>query len=142
MAPEHVWQLRLPDEPVSVRGDAAHLHQALANLLSNARKHTLPGTTVVTSVMRSGGNAVIRVTDNGPGIDPEFQERIFSRFARADSARSGTEGTSGLGLSIVESIIHAHGGSVGVTSRPGRTEFSLRLPALAPDPLPLRPPVT
>jgi two-component system OmpR family sensor kinase len=142
MAPEHVWQLRLPDEPVSVRGDAAHLHQALANLLSNARKHTLPGTTVVTSVMRSGGNAVITVTDNGPGIDPEFQERIFSRFARADSARSGTEGTSGLGLSIVESIIQAHGGSVGVTSRPGRTEFSLRLPALAPDPLPLRPPVT
>jgi two-component system OmpR family sensor kinase len=71
---------------------------------------------------------VVTVTDNGPGIPQEFQSRIFSRFARADAARSGSEGTSGLGLSIVESIVQAHGGSVEVTSRPGRTEFALRLP--------------
>ncbi|UKA50681.1 HAMP domain-containing histidine kinase [Arthrobacter sp. FW305-123] len=129
MAPEHVWRLQLPDEPVTVRGDATQLHQVLANLLSNARKHTDPGTTVSTGVTLSAdGSAVVTVTDNGPGIPDEFQSRIFSRFARADAARSGTEGTSGLGLSIVESIVLAHGGSVEVTSRPGLTEFALQLP--------------
>ena len=129
MAPDHIWQLQLPDEPVTVRGDATQLHQVLANLLSNARKHTDAGTTVVTGVMLSAdGSAVVTVTDNGPGIPEDFQGRIFSRFARADAARSGSEGTSGLGLSIVESIVEAHGGSVEVTSRPGRTEFALRLP--------------
>ena len=131
MAPEHIWQLKLPDEPLTVRGDTTQLHQVLANLLSNARKHTEAGTTVVTGVMRSAdGSAVVTVTDNGPGIPPEFQGRIFSRFARADAARSGSEGTSGLGLSIVESIVQAHGGTVEVASRPGRTEFAVRLPAL------------
>ncbi|GAA4047488.1 HAMP domain-containing sensor histidine kinase [Arthrobacter methylotrophus] len=131
MAPEHVWQLKLPDEPLTVRGDTTQLHQVLANLLSNARKHTEAGTTVVTGVMRSAdGSAVVTVTDNGPGIPREFQGRIFSRFARADAARSGSEGTSGLGLSIVESIVQAHGGTVEVTSRPGRTEFAVRLPAV------------
>ncbi|MGP0224619.1 HAMP domain-containing sensor histidine kinase [Paenarthrobacter sp. NCHU4564] len=129
MAPDHHWKLRLPDEPVTVRGDATQLHQVLANLLSNARKHTDAGTTVETGVMLSNdGSAVVTVTDNGPGIPGDFQARIFSRFARADAARSGSEGTSGLGLSIVESIVRAHGGTVDVTSRPGRTEFALRLP--------------
>lgn len=129
MAPDHIWKLQLPDEPITVRGDATQLHQVLANLLSNARKHTDPGTTVVTGVMLSAdGSAVVTVTDNGPGIPTGFQSRIFSRFARADAARSGSEGTSGLGLSIVESIVQAHGGSVEVTSRPGHTEFALRFP--------------
>jgi two-component system OmpR family sensor kinase len=132
MAPDHIWQLQLPDQPITVRGDATQLHQVLANLLSNARKHTDAGTTVVTGVMLSAdGSSVVTVTDNGPGIPEDFQTRIFSRFARADAARSGSEGTSGLGLSIVESIVEAHGGSVEVTSRPGRTEFALRLPAVS-----------
>lgn len=132
MAPDHIWHLQLPDEPVTVRGDVTHLHQVLANLLSNARKHTDPGTTVVTGVMLSAdGSAVVTVTDNGPGIPVDFQGRIFSRFARADAARSGSEGTSGLGLSIVDSIVAAHGGTVEVTSRPGRTEFALRLPTVS-----------
>jgi two-component system, OmpR family, sensor kinase len=135
MAPDHVWQLKLPAEPITVRGDNTQLHQVLANLLSNARKHTPTGTTVVTGVMRSAdGSVVVTVTDDGPGIPAEFQSRIFSRFARADASRSGSkgssgvEGSSGLGLSIVESIVGAHGGSVELTSRPGRTEFAIRLP--------------
>ena len=89
MAPDRIWQLELPDEPVVVRGDATQLHQVLANLLSNARKHTEPGTTVVTGVMRSAdGSAVVTVTDNGGGIAPEFIGRVFARFARADAART------------------------------------------------------
>ena len=168
MAPDHVWQLELPEEPVVVRGDASQLHQVLVNLLSNARKHTAPGTTVVTGCDASAdGSAVVTVTDNGAGIPPEFVDQVFSRFARADAARknpavttaatagSGTgdgraadrsparpaptaEGTSGLGLSIVQSIVEAHGGTVEVTSRPGRTEFAVRLPA-SPVPCTLSP---
>lgn len=179
MAPDRIWHLELPEEPVVVRGDASQLHQVLANLLSNARKHTGPGTTVVTGVMRSAdGSAVVTVTDDGAGIPPEFVDRVFARFARADAARAtpahahavlspagcgsltgcgghpgpgagsapgsasgpgaaGTasaEGTSGLGLSIVQSIVEAHGGTVEVTSRPGRTEFAVRLPAQADAP--------
>jgi two-component system OmpR family sensor kinase len=145
MAPDRIWQLELPEEPVVVRGDSLQLHQVLANLLSNARKHTDPGTTVVTGVMRSAdGSAVVTVTDNGAGIPPEFVGRVFARFARADAARTSparagsgavatgaaaSEGTSGLGLSIVQSIVEGHGGTVEVTSRPGRTEFAIRLPA-------------
>jgi two-component system OmpR family sensor kinase len=211
MAPDRIWQLELPDEPVVVRGDTTQLHQVLANLLSNARKHTEPGTKVVTGVMRSAdGSAVVTVTDNGSGIAPEFIGRVFARFARADAARTNpaggttalpavatagaqsggttagaraggttagaraggttaaaaraggttaaaartgaapglsrgpagraatagaptSEGTSGLGLSIVQSIVEAHGGTVEVTSRPGRTEFAVRLPAAPAD---------
>jgi two-component system OmpR family sensor kinase len=158
MAPDRIWQLELPEEPVVVRGDATQLHQVLANLLSNARKHTAPGTKVVTGVTRSAdGSAVVTVTDNGSGIAPEFLGRVFARFARADAARTNpaagpaarpvrsregtsavataaaaSEGTSGLGLSIVQSIVEAHGGTVEVTSRPGRTEFAVRLPAAPP----------
>ncbi len=88
MAPDRVWQLELPEEPVVVRGDATQLHQVLANLLSNARKHTGPGTTVVTGVRRTpDGSAVVTVTDNGPGIAPEFVGRVFARFTRADASR-------------------------------------------------------
>jgi two-component system, OmpR family, sensor kinase len=139
MAPGHNWRLELPDEPVVVNGDASQLRQVLMNLLSNARKHTPAGTTVVTGVGKTaGGAALITVTDDGGGIPAGFVDHVFSRFARADAARKGTEnqpgaaaaeGTSGLGLSIVESIVEAHGGRVTVTSQPGRTEFALQLPS-------------
>ncbi|GAA1773292.1 HAMP domain-containing sensor histidine kinase [Pseudarthrobacter sulfonivorans] len=138
IAPDHTWHLELPDEPLSVNGDASKLRQVLVNLLSNARKHTAPGTTVVTSVRTSeDGRAVVTVTDDGAGIPPEFVDHAFARFARADAARKGTapgsgagaaEGTSGLGLSIVQSIVEAHGGTVEVTSEPGSTQFALHLP--------------
>ena len=130
IAPDHVWRLDLPEEPLEIRGDGAKLHQVLVNLLSNARKHTPAGTTVSAAVARSArGDAIITVTDDGPGIPAELQERVFARFARADQARSGHEGSIGLGLSIVRAIVEAHGGTVELTSRPGRTEFAVRLPA-------------
>ncbi|ASN50989.1 sensor histidine kinase [Sinomonas sp. R1AF57] len=132
IAPDHIWRLDLPDEPLEIRADGAKLHQVFVNLLSNARKHTPAGTTVTASVGRSArGEAVITVVDDGPGIPAELQERVFSRFARADQARtaSGGEGSTGLGLSIVEAIVAAHGGTVELTSRPGRTEFAVYLPA-------------
>ena len=129
-APSHRWALELPEEPVVVRGDPRQLRQVLMNLLSNARKHTDDGTTVTTALGVSANRreAVLTVTDDGPGIDPDFLPRIFSRFARADQARSGEVGTTGLGLAIVKAIVESHGGRIAVASRPGRTEFEVRLP--------------
>ncbi|MFI7667834.1 sensor histidine kinase [Nocardia sp. NPDC049526] len=127
--PEHRWDLELPDEPVVTTGDAARLHQVLANLLTNARVHTSPGTTVLTSLeVDSDGGAVWRVTDDGPGIPEGLQPMVFQRFARGDSSRSRRAGSTGLGLAIVAAVVKAHGGDISVDSAPGRTEFTVRLP--------------
>lgn len=139
---DHRWQLDLPDEPVTVTGDGARLHQVLANLLANARNHTPPGTVVVTGVRRETGGAVLTVTDNGPGIPAELQPEIFGRFVRGDSSRSRAAGSTGLGLAIVAAVISAHGGTVSVDSRPGFTRARVWLPdeveteAAQQDPLP------
>lgn len=129
-APGHVWSLDLPSEPVVVDGDEARLHQVLTNLLANAGTHTPSGTTVVTSLAEGpDGGAVLTVTDDGPGIPPALLPEVFERFARGDSSRSRRDGSTGLGLAIVAAVVKAHGGSIGVDSAPGRTEFVVRLPA-------------
>ena len=127
--PGHRWSLDVPAEPVPVRADVAQLNQVLANLLSNARKHTPAGTAVTATVRRApGGWAEVSVLDDGPGIPEHFRGRLFERFSRLDAARQHREGSTGLGLSIVRSVVEAHGGTVGIESRPGRTEFTVRLP--------------
>lgn len=133
-APSHTWNLNLPDDIIEVRGDTSQLQQVLLNLLSNARKHTDDGTTVTTglAISANGRDAILSVTDNGPGIDPAFRTKIFDRFTRADKARSGSDGTTGLGLPIVKAIVEAHNGTIDVVSTPGRTEFVVRLPLDAP----------
>jgi two-component system OmpR family sensor kinase len=132
-APDHRWRLELPEEPVTVRGDADRLYQVVANLLGNARAHTPPGTTVTVTVatpetVSGAGMAELTVADDGPGIADELQGEIFERFARADKARSRASGGSGLGLAIVRAVVVAHGGTVDVDSRPGRTVFRVTLP--------------
>ncbi len=129
-APDHTWQLDLPDHPVEVRGDRARLHQIVANLLANARTHTAPGTTVRTQLAREGPGVRISVSDNGPGVPEELQPNVFQRFARGDTSRNRAAGSStGLGLSIVAAVAQAHGGTVEMTSHPGDTTFSVLLPA-------------
>ena len=128
--PDHRWALDLPDEPVTVSGDPARLHQVVANLLANARTHTPPGTQVVVRLTTDAGSAVLTVADNGPGIPPDLLPEVFERFARGDGSRSRAAGSTGLGLAIVAAVVEAHGGSVGVTSVPGSTAFSVRLPVL------------
>ena len=128
--PDHQWLLDLPDEPVIVVGDEARLHQVLANLLANARTHTPPGTSVTTSLaVDESGGSVLTVADDGPGIPPWLQPEIFERFARGDSSRSRRGGSTGLGLAIVAAVVRAHGGTIGVHSVPGKTEFEVSLPA-------------
>jgi two-component system OmpR family sensor kinase len=128
--PGHRWQLELPDEPISVTGDPHALHQVLANLLANARLHTADGTTVVVGVDARGvDGAVLTVSDDGPGIPDAVLPDIFERFVRGDENRSPSTGSSGLGLAIVDAIVRAHGGTIDVDSRPGRTSFEIWLPA-------------
>lgn len=125
---DHKWQLDLPDQPVTLIGDAPRLHQVLANLLANARVHTPSGTTVVTAIRREPGGVVLTVADDGPGIPAALQPEIFGRFVRGDSSRSRAAGSTGLGLAIVAAVITAHRGTVTVDSGPGRTCVLVRLP--------------
>lgn len=115
----------VPDEPLVVRVDKQQLHRALVNLLDNAAVHA--GGVHSVQVERSGAYAVVAVDDVGPGVPVAERERIFERFARAGS-RGSRRGT-GLGLSLVAETVHAHGGIVGCTDRPGGgARFVVRLP--------------
>ena len=129
--PDHAWNLELPDEPVVVTGDAPRLHQVVVNLLANARTHTPAGTTVTATLDVEGNAAVVTVLDDGPGVPPSVLPEIFERFTRADTSRSRTAGSTGLGLSIAAAVVQAHGGQIQVDSVPGHTCFTVRLPLVA-----------
>ncbi|MFB7931905.1 sensor histidine kinase [Streptomyces sp. NPDC056039] len=133
---DHNWRLDLPDEPALVSADAARLQQVLVNLLGNARNHTPAGTTVTARVERRGPWLCVDVEDNGQGIPAELLPHVFERFARGDSARSRSTGSTGLGLAIVQAVATAHDGAVTVDSVPGRTVFTVHLPALPAPPQP------
>jgi two-component system OmpR family sensor kinase len=121
--PDHQWRLSLPDAPLTVTGDAARLHQVVTNLLTNARKYTPDGSTVTVTGTPSG----FTVHDDGPGFSPELAPRAFERFVRGDVARTRAGG-AGLGLSLVEAIVAAHGGTVALASTPGDTTVTVTLP--------------
>ena len=131
--PDRRWRVVLPDEPVEVPGDAARLHQVVSNLLTNARKYTPPGTTVTVTGWTDDGWAGFAVHDDGPGFDEALLPHAFERFTRGDVARH-REGGAGLGLSLVEAIVSAHGGSVSLDSSPGDTTVEVRLPVSRPAP--------
>lgn len=131
-SPDHDWVVRVPESPVVVLGDQPRLHQAIANLLANARVHTPAGTQVTAALGVLDGYAIVTVTDTGPGIPPEVQPVLFERFARADTSRSRATGSTGLGLAITAAIVRAHDGAVDAVSQPGQTVFRMRLP-LAPE---------
>ena len=132
----HPVDVAVPDEPVTVPGDAMRLHQVVANLLANARTHTPEGTPVhvVLAVDEVAQEARVTVADEGPGIDPGVLPVLFERFARADSSRSRTAGSTGLGLAIVQAVVQAHHGTVDVASDAAGAAFTVRLPLRAPRP--------
>jgi two-component system OmpR family sensor kinase len=118
-------------EPVVVAGDSDHLRQALANLMTNALKHTPAGTPIEVSAHRGDGTAQVVVRDHGAGLQDDALAHAFDRFWQADHARVGPG--AGLGLSIVAAIAHEHGGRVSVANAPdGGAMFTLALPAAAP----------
>lgn len=129
--PDHPITVTAPDEDIYVLGDANRIHQVVANLLANARTHTPDGTPIAVILSHSDDGTTVSVSDKGPGLSEADQERIFERFYRADPSRARTsvEG-SGLGLSIVDAVMHAHGGRVSVTSTLGDgATFTLFFPS-------------
>src|SRR5690606_13324746 len=114
---------------LQVLGDAELLTVALRNIIDNAVAYSPEGTRVSVRTVRDGGHVEVSVSDQGIGISPRDQQRIFERFYRVDPARSRETGGTGLGLAIVKHVMSNHGGEVRVWSRErlGST-FTLRLP--------------
>ena len=103
-------------------GDDHRLRQVVGNLLANAVAHTPPGTDITLRVEALDDDArrvALEVVDAGPGMPPDLAARAFERFARGDVARSRAAGSTGLGLSIVQAIVAAHGGTVALESTEG-----------------------
>jgi signal transduction histidine kinase len=122
----------VPATPVVMAGDARYLERLVSNLLTNAVKFTADGGWVRCILRRDGGTARLEVKDNGIGIPEAEQGDLFTRFFRSSTARRKSIPGSGLGLNIIESIAHNHGGTVSVVSAPGRgSTFVVELPLLA-----------
>jgi two-component system, OmpR family, phosphate regulon sensor histidine kinase PhoR len=108
------------EDDVAVEGDRRRIGQILRNLLDNAVKFSPPGGTVTVRVELSGDRPAVVVEDEGPGIAPQEQDRIFQRFYQVDRSRSKARPGTGLGLAIVKHLAHLHGADVTVRSQPGR----------------------
>ena len=128
--PEHPVTFAPNTDELFALGDEARIHQVVANLLANARAHTPTGTKIDVSIQRDSDGIRIAVSDSGPGLSVEDQEKIFERFYRADPSRVRVDGEgSGLGLSIVDAVMKAHGGTVSVDSELGKgASFTLFFP--------------
>jgi signal transduction histidine kinase len=119
---------------VVVSGDYDALKRAVSNLLENAVRYAPPGSRVRLAVGSERSRAWVSVSDEGPGLAPEDQRRVFDRFWRADKGRSRAEGGTGLGLAIVRQIANSHGGEVQLQSRVGvGSTFTIWLPVAAVD---------
>jgi len=131
---EHGISLNVPgrDEPRHAEVDREHLGRALGNLLDNARRFTPPGGEVSITLSGDEETVVIRVEDNGPGIEAEALPHVFERFYQGELGVARGDG-SGLGLAIVAGVVRAHGGDVQVDSTSGGgTRFELHLPVRPP----------
>jgi two-component system sensor histidine kinase SenX3 len=114
-----------------VYGDQDLLVTALRNLIDNAIRYSPENTKVGIGIRAKDGLVAVSVTDQGEGLSPEDQERVFERFYRVDAARSRHTGGTGLGLSIVKHVISNHGGEVTLWSQPGQgSTFTIRLPEM------------
>jgi signal transduction histidine kinase len=111
---------------VVINGDRLQLIRLLTNLLDNAERHTASAVTV--SVRRDDGEAILEVSDDGPGVPPDQRERVFERFTRLDTARNKETGGTGLGLPIAREIAEQHGGTLTIEDSDQGARFVLRIP--------------
>ncbi|MFT5994190.1 MAG: two-component system phosphate regulon sensor histidine kinase PhoR, partial [Bradymonadia bacterium] len=119
--PENTHQVTLAFEAdVTAMSDAAALEQVFVNLIENAIKYTPPGSRVDVTAAVEDANVIVRVADNGPGVDARHRDRLFERFYRVDAGRSREKGGTGLGLSIVKNLVQSMGGTVGVSANEPR----------------------
>jgi two-component system OmpR family sensor kinase len=118
-------------ETVDVLGDDHQLRQVVANLLSNAMRHTPSEAQVRVLLSTRDGYATLDVADDGPGLEPDVAAKVFEPFYRADESRARQTGGAGLGLAIVAAIVEAHGGAVRLDTAPGAgATFTVTLPVL------------
>ena len=118
-------------QPITIEADADLLSFAIYNLLTNAVKYSPRDTTIVVAAALSDGSVSISVTDQGYGIAPEDQQRIFERFYRLKRDRKGVEEGTGIGLALAKEIVVQHGGVIKLDSKPGAgSRFTLSLPYL------------
>jgi len=128
-SPNHRLEVALEERPLTVRGDPGRLAQVVGNLLSNAIKYSPEGGTIALAAERRGDDVRVIVRDEGLGIPPDQQSRIFTKFFRGDAGTTGITGT-GLGLAVSREIVEAHGGRIGFDSSPGTgSTFWLELPS-------------
>jgi len=127
---KHQLTVRLPREPVWLSADALRLAQAVSNLLTNAAKYSEPQGEIRLEAARESGEMVIRVADEGIGIEPHMLSRVFEMFAQGTHALDHAEGGLGIGLSLVKGLVGLHGGTVSATSAGlGKgSVFTIRLP--------------
>jgi len=132
-ARSHRLELDVSDTPIRIEGDRMRLAQVFLNLLNNAAKYTPEGGVIRLSAAVEGGDAVVRITDNGVGIAPELLPRIFDLFVQGSRTLDRTEGGLGIGLALVREIVRLHGGIITAESAGnGRgSEFTVRLPLAA-----------
>src|SRR6201996_6924383 len=134
VAPARKIAIEVLDGPGTpeVLGDEPRLRQVLGNLVTNALQHTPESADIVVRVGTHAEDAILEVVDEGPGMSQQDALRVFERFYRTDSSRARISGGSGLGLSIVDSLVNAHGGIVTVTTAPGQgCRFYVCLPRIA-----------
>jgi two-component system OmpR family sensor kinase len=119
--PERPLTLRLPAPGgACALGDEAGLRQVVGNLLGNVLVHTPADSPLTIAVTREDDEVLLRIADSGPGLAPDDAARVFDRFFRAAPDRARETGGAGLGMSIVQAVVHAHGGSVALETEPGR----------------------
>jgi two-component system, OmpR family, sensor kinase len=111
-----------------VVADPDRIEQAIENLVGNALRHTPSGGAITLSAAHADGVATVSVSDSGGGVAPEHLPHVFDRFYKVDASRAAESTGSGLGLSITKAIVDRHGGTIRVTSEPGRTTFTILLP--------------
>jgi PAS domain S-box-containing protein len=130
---KHQLTVAPPERPIWLNADQARLAQALANLLRNAAQFTKEGGRVRLAAELNGGEAAIRVEDNGVGIDPELLPRIFDLFVRSDDTLGRAQRGLGIGLAVVRKIVEMHGGRVQACSAGAEqgSTFMVQLPALS-----------
>jgi signal transduction histidine kinase len=130
---EQPLKLRLPAGPLGVEGDPGRLAQVIGNLLSNALKYAPAGRPIDVVGEQRGDVVRVSVRDRGPGIPPDQQEGIFTKFFRGGAADTGIPGT-GLGLAFARAVVEAHGGRISFRSTPGTgSTFWFELPARSAD---------
>jgi two-component system sensor histidine kinase BaeS len=121
-------------EGLRVFADPGRLRQVIDNLLSNARRYTDAGGSVLVRAQRAGDWVALDVLDSAPGVDAERLERLFDRFYRVEESRNRARGGAGLVLAICRTIVQAHGGRISASPSPrGGVWVAVRLPAGTPD---------